>query len=451
MCKKGGPQLQSFRRLTAGVAEWPRNVKLFFAANLLYQIGGGMFSVLYNLYIQGIGYNDAMNGRVVSIQSLATACIFIPIGLFGDRLSRKMLLVIGALFSGIVFSLRAMAEAEPMLLALAVFSGIFAAFFQVLAIPFLAENVKKSQRLALFSVYSSLMLAAQVIGSMGGGVLADTLQQYGFERIASLRFTLFAGGIATLAAFVPMLFIRESRRQSEPPKTSPAAIGQTLAAADGSGETAVENVGTPSEARKPESSSKLIFWFVLAQLPIGLGSGLVVPYLNLYFTNRFGVSLTTMSLLISLGQIMTIVSMLIGPTLSKRVGQVHAVVIFQMLSLPFLLMTGFTNIALVASVTFLFRQALMNAANPIQSAIMVDRIPDNKRGIANSLTQTAFMLGWASMGPVQAHLVTTYGNYWGYAITFSITGVLYVTASLLYYLKFREARPGRRAAASAAE
>ncbi|NGZ75622.1 MFS transporter [Saccharibacillus sp. VR-M41] len=424
----------------AGIAEWPRNVKLFFAANLLYQIGGGMFSVLYNLYIQGIGYTDAMNGRVVSIQSLATACIFIPIGLFGDRLSRKMLLIVGALFSGIVFALRAFAEAEPLLLALAVCSGVFAAFFQVLAIPFLAENVKKSQRLALFSAYSSLMLAAQVIGSMGGGVLADALQHSGLERVASLRFTLFAGGIATLAAFAPMLFIREDRRKSEPPKTSPAEAGRDLGP-----EAAPEAVGTAAEASGSSGrSSRLIFWFVLAQLPIGLGSGLVVPYLNLYFTNRFGVSLTTMSLLISLGQVMTIVSMLIGPSLSKRVGPVNAVVIFQMLSLPFLLTTGFTNIALIASVTFLFRQALMNAANPIQSAIMVDRIPDNKRGIANSLTQTAFMLGWASMGPVQSHLVTTYGNYWGYAITFSITGALYVSASLLYYFKFRESRPDRR-------
>lgn len=423
--------MESLRRLTAGIAGWPRNVKLFFLANLLYQIGGGMFSVLYNLYIQGIGYGDAMNGRVVSIQSLATACIFIPIGLFGDRLSRKMLLVIGALFSGVVFALRAFAEAEPMLLLLAVCSGVFAAFFQVLAIPFLAENVKKSQRLALFSAYSSLMLAAQVLGSMGGGVLADWLQHTGLPRVESLRFTLFAGGVATLAAFVPMLFIRESRRQSEPPATSP------VPAKPGGGD---EN-SVPSEAgarTQDAGSSRIIFWFVLAQLPIGLGSGLVVPYLNLYFTNRFGVSLTTMSLLISLGQIMTIVSMLIGPTLSRKVGPVRAVVLFQMLSLPFLLTTGFTNIALVASIAFLFRQALMNAANPIQSAVMVDRIPDSKRSIANSLTQTAFMLGWASMGPVQSYLITTYGNYWGYAITFSITGVLYISASMLYYFKFRD-------------
>lgn len=155
-----------------------------------------------------------------------------------------------------------------------------------------------------------------------------------------------------------------------------------------------------------------------------------------------------MSLLISLGQIMTIVSMLIGPTLAAKVGSVRAVVIFQVMSLPFLLLTGFTNLLLIASVSFLFRQALMNAANPIQSAILVDRVSDKRRGIANSLMQTAFMIGWATMGPVQSYLVTTYGTYWGYAITFSITGSLYVISSLMYYMMFKEPKPSARVLAA---
>lgn len=71
----------------------------------------------------------------------------------------------------------------------------------------------------------------------------------------------------------------------------------------------------------------------------------------------------------------------------------------------------------------------MNAANPLQTAILVERVSDKNRGIANSILQTTWMLGTAGMGPVQAYLVTTYGNYWGYAITFSMTGVFYILSS----------------------
>lgn len=404
---------------------WPRNIKLFFLANVLYQIGTGMFSVLYNLYIQGLGYNDSMNGTVVSIQSLATALMFIPIGLIGDRGSRKRILVLGALLSGAGLIARSFLESEFSLLGLAIYTGLFASFFQVLAIPFLAENTAKAARMRIFSIHASLVLASQVLGSMGGGFLADALQAVGMNKVGSLKTALFIGGLATFAAFIPLLFTTDQKAEEIQALDAPLTDHQPAHAGG-----AVNTSGL--------GDYKVIGQFALAQLLIGLGSGLVVPYLNLYFTNRFSVSLSAVGILISLGQVMTIVSMLIGPTLVNRVGAVRAVVFFQVLSLPFLLLTGFTNVLLIASVGFLFRQALMNAANPIQSSILIDRVPDHRRGIANSVTQTAFMLGWATMGPVQSKLVTTYGSYWGYAITFCITGTLYVVSSFLYYRMFRE-------------
>ncbi|MCM3340971.1 MFS transporter [Paenibacillus sp. MER TA 81-3] len=396
---------------------WNRNIRVFFLANGLFQIGSGMFMVLYNLYIQSLGYGDEMNGTIISLQSLATALMFVPIGFLGDRTSRKWILIAGALFTGLGFVGRSYVVSEWGLHSLAIFSGLFAACFQVIAVPFLAENTRKEQRLQLFSYHFALGLAWQVLGSMGGGYMADLLQTAGWSKVASLQTVLMVGGVASFAAFLPLLFVLE---QKKVPTVSPSA----------------------TEIR-PKSLNPKLEWrdirrLTYCQLLVGLGSGLVVPYLNLYFTNRFSVSLTSVGILISLGQVMTIISMLIGPTLVKRVGQVKAIVIFQMLSLPFLLLTGFTNLILIASVSFLFRQALMNAANPIQSAVMVDRISDSRRGIANSLTQTAFMLGWASMGSVQSYLVTTYGYYWGYAITFSMTGILYVTSAICYYFMFKE-------------
>ncbi|MGF7046959.1 MFS family permease [Paenibacillus sp. DS2015] len=409
------------------IGEWnnlSRNIKLFFLANILFQIGGGMFSVLYNLFIQGLGYGNAMNGRIISIQSLATALMFIPVGLLGDRTSRKRLLIIGALFTGLAFIGRSFLVAEFNLLTFAVLTGLFTSIFQVLAIPFLAESVPVSQRLRVISYYSSLVLASQVIGSMGGGILADLIQSLGVSRVSSLQIVLTTGGIATFAAFIPLLLMIEPAKVAKPVLAPPTVTNHTI----------------PAGNRPLKSEYKVIGQFAIVQLIIGTGSGLVIPYLNLYFTNRFSVSLSAVGLLISLGQIMTIVSMLIGPSLAGRIGSVKAIICFQMLSLPFLLLTGFTNILAIASISFLFRQALMNAANPIQSTVLINRVSDSNRGIANSMTQTAFMLGWAFMGPVQSYLITSYGYYWGYAITFSITGTLYVGASILYYSMFRDSR-----------
>ncbi len=405
------------RQAKAEFNGWNRNIRLFFLASVFYQIGTGIFSVLYNLYIHSLGYLQEMNGSIVSVQSLAAALMIIPIGLLGDRSSRKMILIIGAFVTGSCFIGSSFAESELGLKGFALLSGLFTAFFQVTAVPFLAGNSSKEQRLRLFSFHFSTVLAAQVIGGFGGGLLGDLLQHAGWSETLSLRSVLFSGGLISIAAVLPLVIVREMK-----------------GAKNGPVEVASKKVSVHPNVQAEWS---LICKITFAQLIIGIGSGMVVPYLNLYFTDRFSVSLTTVGLLISLGQVMTIFSMLIGPSLVNRVGQVRAVVIFQLLSLPFLLLTGFTNLLLVASIAYLFRQALMNAANPILSAILVDRISDSRRGIANSLTQTVFMLGWASMGLMQPHLITHYGNYWGYVLTFSLTGTLYVSAALYFYFVFR--------------
>jgi MFS family permease len=412
--------MQWLKQAKLEFGSWNRNIQLFFLANMFYQIGTGVFSVLYNLYIQALGYPQQMNGSIVSVQSLAAALMIIPIGLLGDRTSRRGILLTGVLITGLTYICTSFVESSIALKGFALLAGLFTAFFQVTAVPFLASHSSKEQRLRLFSFHFSSVLAAQVIGSFGGGLVGDLLKHAGWSEVLSLRSVLFCGGIFSAAACLPLLMMAKSGNAEKK-----EVITVSLPKA-------------PVSAQVRRAEWKIIGTITFAQILVGLGSGLVVPYLNLYFTDRFSVSLAAVGLLISLGQVMTIFSMLIGPTLVSRVGQVRSVVIFQLLSLPFLLLTGFTNFLLIASVAYLFRQALMNAANPIQSAILVDRISNSRRGIANSFTQTAFMLGWACMGQVQPGIITHYGTYWGYVITFSLTGTLYVSAALYFFFSFRK-------------
>ena len=176
--------------------------------------------------------------------------------------------------------------------------------------------------------------------------------------------------------------------------------------------------------------------FAISNLLIGSGSGLVIPYLNLYFANRFDATNSYIGLILALGSAMTAVAMMIGPMLVKRVGKVRALVIFQFASIPFLFLTAFTGSLFFASLGFLMRQALMNAGNPITSAIAMDVVHDKYKGLANSINQTVFNLGWAVMGVPAAWFVTTYGSYWGYVYTFSITGGLYLIGSTYFYFVF---------------
>ncbi|SIE04992.1 Arabinose efflux permease [Mycobacteroides abscessus subsp. abscessus] len=79
----------------------------------------------------------------------------------------------------------------------------------------------------------------------------------------------------------------------------------------------------------------------------------------------------------------------------------------------------------------------MNAGNPIQMSLMMSKVDDSKRGLASSVNQMVFNLGWAVMGPVSTGLVIKYGDYWGYSIVFTITAVLYLIGSTYFFVVFR--------------
>ncbi|MCM3389461.1 MFS transporter [Ureibacillus chungkukjangi] len=405
----------------SNIMSFNRNIKLFMLGNILIQIGMGVFGVMYNLYIRELGYSEAVNGSVISITSLATALMLVPAGIISDRIGRKSILLVGTFVSAIMLFGRSIVSVEQPILIFAFLTGIVWAFVQVSNVPFLAENSKPTERMNLFSIHFAIVTVANVIGNLLGGLVSDGFQHiFNIGAVESIRSSLLLGAVIFAFGLLPLLSLSSTKKEND-------SQGRLLK--------------SPKEIEDSEDSSfkknfGMIVLFGIANLLIGTGSGLVIPYLNLYFANRFDASNSYVGLIIALGSAMTAVAMLIGPLLVKRVGKVRALVIFQLLSIPFLFLTAFTNSLLIASIGFLMRQALMNAGNPIQSAIAMDVVHNKYKGLANSVSQMVFNIGWATMGLPAAWLVTTYGNYWGYAYTFSITGCIYLVASTYFYLVF---------------
>ncbi|WP_100333291.1 MFS transporter [Bacillus alkalisoli] len=391
-----------------------RNIRLFFITNILTQIGLGIFMIMYNFYIRELGYSEQVNGNMIAMTALASAIILIPAGIISDKIGRKKVMVFGLFFSSFFLLFRSTFEGELLLLTCAFLSGLTLAFLQVTAIPWLAENSTNSERVKLFSRHFAVMMIANVVGNLLGGVLTDIFLFFGLTSVSSVRWTLIIGVAIYLGGILPILKMVEKKRETK--------LKDRIS---------IRNLLTTNKTQL-----KLIASFTIANILIGFGSGLVIPYLNLYFADRFDTTNTTIGFVLSMGQAVTAVAMIIGPALVRRIGEIKAVVLLQVLSLPFMLITAFTNVFWLAVLGFLFRQALMNAANPIITSMMMERVEDKFKGLANSVNQMVFSLGWASMGPVSMSIVFYFGQYWGYAFVFSITAVLYLTSAVYFYFIF---------------
>lgn len=401
------------------------NITLILWTSVLFQMGMGMFWVMYNLYVVSAGHDQEVVGRVVGLTSLASAISLIPAGLLSDRFGRKRMIIIGGLITSFTLFLRAVFETESSLLAAGFIEGLFASLVQVSFFPFLAEQSKREQQIHLFSLLSAAGLFAGMLGNLIGGFLADFFHfSLGFPEKISLRYALIIGAGMVTLALIPLLRIKEGRKN---------AAGSAVKGPQGKKEGGLRRF---SRLFAHHHSYRIIFLYAGAEIFIGFGAGLVIPYLNLYFSDRFSASNALIGTIVSLGQLATGVATLIGPMVVKRMGEVGAVIFFQLTSIPFLLITGFATNLIPASVGYLIRQALMNAAGPIQISIMLTKVEDSMKGLANSVSQTIFTLGWALMGPVSTSIVARNGSYWGYSYVFLITSVLYVLGALYFYYFF---------------
>ncbi|WP_261302030.1 MFS transporter [Paenibacillus andongensis] len=399
---------------------YSRNILLFFWFNFVWNLGLGMFGLVYNLYVRSLGYDQTTVGSMVGMASLAAAIILIPAGLMNDRFGPKRVITFGLIFTIVALTARSLIEVKEGMLVSSFLGGMALAVVSATILPFMANNSTPQQRVHLFSFNMALVMLANVVGIALGGVLSDLFQfMIGLDEIRSLRFTLLIGvGIAALG-FIPIAFFEKSEQEIQP-RSESLKWKQVWS------------------VHKP--SLQVIGIFCLLGLLSSMGGGMIVPYLNVYFEDRFDASKSAIGIVVALGQAATAIAFLIGPMIVKRFGEVKSVVYLQLCSIPFLLLTAFSANFYLSSGGYLFRQALMNAANPFYNSIKMSYVNRSLRGLASSSGEAVFHLGWFLASPISTGLVFRYGSYYGYAYAFCITAVVYTVISYLFYFFFGKNR-----------
>jgi predicted MFS family arabinose efflux permease len=191
--------------------------------------------------------------------------------------------------------------------------------------------------------------------------------------------------------------------------------------------------------------------FVRLLLPgflIAMGAGQVIPFLNVFVQQRFGLDLASINALFALTSLGTVVALLAQPSLARRFGQITSVVIVQTASIPFLAVLGFSPLLWTVIAAMVVRNSLMNAGNPIFSAFAMERVTPSERATLAASMSVLWQVGWVVGGAWYALLQAVLGFDAGYAVNFIGVIALYSIATGLYWTWFRPAE--RRAMAGGA-
>jgi len=382
------------------------NARLFLTGTFFMGMGFSGFMLLFNLYLKTLGFSEGRIGNIISATTLGTAIMAIPASIVIRKLSIKGLLIIATPVIMCSYLVQLTVMDYHYILAGGFTAGIAAVFWRVAAAPFFMRNSTPKERPYLFSMHFALMLVAGVVGSILGGFLPGIIEKSGAVSYLAYRYTLYVFSGLVCAALIPFLMIKQHPAQASVKKV------------------------------KIYTNHLIIFKLFLPALITGIGAGLSIPFINLFFKNVLQTSTDLIGIFYSGARFLMITGLLIAPVFAERIGKIKTVVISQLISIPFLIILGITRNLLLAVIAFFVRAALMNMAQPLFTNFAMEKVKEENQPFTNALLVIAWTAGWGASASIGGYLIERFS----YSIPFFTTSILYLISTFLIFTFFKRDR-----------
>ena len=410
-----------------------RNPRLYLQGLFLIGLGQSIFSLLFNLYLRTLGLSDSEIGQILSKVSLGAAIAAIPAAFLFHGLQPRLILVGAGALAAVLYVMQVSLVAPETLLLIAFLTGMAATVYRLSIAPVVMREVAPEARPFLFSAAFTVLFLSAIIGFAIGGLLPHLFHlATDVDRLA-LRWSLYVAAGLILTSAIPF---NAMKLTPLPADTEAADYGRAMPRRRWS-----DQFGwTLRQARELiDVDWVLNLKLTIPAMLIGLGAGLIIPFMNLYFHDRFGLSEAEIGVLFAIMQGFMVIGNLFGPAVSRRLGLVRGVVVTQLLSVPFMVVLGVSSFFPVVAVAFFLRSGLMNMNQPLTSHFAMEVVSKRDHAVTNSLLSLSWFVAWSISADIGGTLIERYG----YTPPLLIAAGLYVAASALYWIFFKDVEEGR--------
>jgi MFS family permease len=405
----------TFGNLIRGFRGFGKDANKFVTLSLIGAISGGIYGLIMSLYLRSMGYDYPSIGLLMAFGTLTVVIMLIPSGIMAEIYGKKAMIVtsgiVGTISVGIFVAMPSGTSAGHFM-AYAV-ANMLGGFANALSAPamnaWLSEKSSERRRKYLFSLNAFAGTLGMGFGMLISGVLPAATGFTGTqETLHLIRLMFLISFFLSAAKTIGFLFIGE---KAHPGK---------------------------AKVRVVPRSWKLIRQFAITSALIGFGAGLVVPWFQVYFQDRFGASLSNIGYVFAMQQFIMAAMILLMPKLADRTGTVKAIVITQGIAILVLVLIPNSPLFWLAAIAFLIRAIMMNIASPIQNAFMMCIIEEDERSYATAIQAFSWNLFW-SLGTIAAGYVMV----WSRDAPFFITAGFYTVYIITFYLFFKDIKETR--------
>jgi MFS family permease len=378
--------------VVARFRSFPAPARAFLAGAALLEVAHAFQMALQNLYVTALaGHSVTDAGRVNTAWGLGVVAATIPAAWAYDRLGPRRSLSAACVLNVTAAAGLAVSSTLLPLMLWSALSGAAYTLHVVVAAPFLVSVAAPSQRTALlhtdFAVTTIMATGGQLLSLVLAGVL-----ETGTSQVTALRVALLAG--AGISLFSLFAYRRVPHRVDS---------GEAVAA---SGRKALLGIF---------HRGRIGLWLPVSipHFLIGVGAGFSIPFINLYFTSRFGLGKPALGLVMAAASATMALGALVTTRAVPRVGLVRATILTQALSLPFFLALALAGSLPLAIAAFVMRSALMNLGTPLWRTLVMEITPVDWRASVNAAAMLAWNVGWAASTYFAGVLIDHSGGWLG--------------------------------------
>ncbi len=386
------------------------NARKYLISIMIFGAGFGVHRILFNFFLRSLGYDETFMGLLSTVSSMTVLIAALPMGYLADHLGRKKSLVISGLVIGSAMLLMVNFPSVSMLITMNILMGVGSCLGSVVSGPFLMENSTEVERTYLFSISSGLRMAAFSVGDWIGGYLPTWfggLLNVGTVSSTAYTWAISVAGVLVILAVIPRVFIKRNLLP-----INERAIFAPL-----------------SFARKnPGMLTKLL----LPMFVTSIGAGLIMPFMNIFFSKVHHQPDPVIGVMFAWGSLAMGVGLLLAPAFADRFGKLKIIFLTQALSIPFLILLGFSPIFGLSALAYYVRLTLMNMSSPIYQTFVMEQVDSESRAMVASLNSMVHSFGRAFSPIVSGWSQVQYG----FGPSFIGTISLYILAIGMYYFFF---------------
>lgn len=387
----------------------PRRVKWFIYLLAPSAISYGFLLVWITAYLVELGLGSDVIGLLLGVSGAGLVIGSLPLAVLADRIGKKRVLLPGLYAFVPTIAVFALTTDVTVMLVASGLAGLLEGTFLATWNAMIADQTTVENRDSAFAL--SFIMGTLAIGAGYAIPFAFPFLEASLGVDSRTIHTIALLAVAAISVVSPVGLTLLLRDYAEPgPGSKRLFRGRNLG---------------------------LLWKFSGYNALIGLGAGFIIPLIPTWLFLKFDAPDSFSGPLLAISGVTMALAATASPSLSRRYGNVRAIVLTQGLSTIFMLALAFTPTALVAGGVYIVRALLMNMSVPLADSFVMGIVTHDQRSFASAVNSLIWRLP-NSVSTVVGGALLAAGAF---QLPFFLAVALYCVGIALFFVFFRNVTP----------